>query len=139
MDKLLCKGKRLRTMADKITDNLLEAIRQAARPLKGTATDYDSLLEMVGDTRVVLLGEASHGTHEFYAARAEITKRLIKEKGFRAVAVEADWPDAYRVNCYARGAGQSNRATEALSGFQRFPQWMWRNTVVVSFIEWLRE
>ena len=68
------------------------------------AADYDRLLEFIGDARFVLLGEASHGTHEFYRHRAQITKRLIQEKGFTVVAVEADWPDAYRVNRYVRGA-----------------------------------
>src|SRR5207248_3940822 len=86
----------------------------------------------------VLLGEASHGTHEFYRERAEITKRLIEEKGFNAVAVEADWPDAYRVNRYVRGEGDDKSAEEALGGFKRFPTWMWRNRVVVEFAEWLR-
>jgi erythromycin esterase-like protein len=92
----------------------------------------------VGNRRLVLLGEATHGTHEFYDARAEITKRLIVEKGFGAVAVEADWPDAYRVNRYVRlRAGDSN-ADDALSDFARFPTWMWRNRDVLKFVEWLR-
>jgi erythromycin esterase-like protein len=85
-----------------------------------------------------LLGEASHGTHEFYRERAEITKRLIAEKNFTAVAVEADWPDAYRVNRYVCAASDDIDATEALADFRRFPTWMWRNTVVVEFIAWLR-
>src|SRR5207253_2823842 len=76
--------------------------------------------------------------HEFYRERAEITKRLIKEKSFTAVAVEADWPDAYRVNRYVRGVGDDIDAGEALSDFRRFPTWMWRNTQIVEFIEWLR-
>jgi erythromycin esterase-like protein len=92
----------------------------------------------VGNRRLVLLGEATHGTHEFYDARAEITKRLIVEKGFGAVAVEADWPDAYRVNRYVRlRAGDSN-ADDALADFARFPTWMWRNRDVLKFVEWLR-
>jgi erythromycin esterase-like protein len=85
-----------------------------------------------------LLGEASHGTDEFYFERAQITKRLIAEKGFSVVAIEADWPDAYRVHRYVRGATIDSNANEALSGFRRFPTWMWRNTVVVEFVEWLR-
>ncbi|WP_156736869.1 erythromycin esterase family protein [Mycobacterium sp. E3298] len=93
---------------------------------------------LVGDARIVLIGESSHGTHEFYEARAEITKWLIEEKGFCAVAAEADWPDAYRVNRYVRGIGEDTTADEALSGFERFPAWMWRNTVVRDFVEWLR-
>jgi erythromycin esterase-like protein len=86
-----------------------------------------------------LLGEGSHGTHEFYHERAEITKRLIIEKGFSAVAVEADWPDAYRVNRYVRHESDDPDARAALSGFERFPTWMWRNTVVLDFVEWLRD
>jgi len=96
-------------------------------------------MDLVGDARFVLLGEASHGTHDFYHERAQITERLIAEKGFTAVAVEADWPDAYRVNRYVRGTSDDAYAVEALAGFQRFPQWMWRNTDVVEFVEWLRE
>jgi erythromycin esterase-like protein len=122
-------------MADQDT---LSALRAAAVRLDGGARDYDALLELVGDARFVLLGEATHGTHEFYEERARITQRLIEEKGFHAVAVEADWPDAYRVNRYVRGQGEDRSADEALSGFQRFPNWMWRNTDVQTFVEWLR-
>jgi erythromycin esterase-like protein/predicted phosphoribosyltransferase len=95
--------------------------------------------KLIGDARVVLIGESSHGTHEFYQARAEITKWLIDEKGFGAVAAEADWPAAYRVNRYVRGIGDDATAEAALHGFQRFPTWMWRNTVVRDFADWLRE
>jgi len=109
-----------------------------ASPLTGAKEDYDPLLEMVGDARFVLLGEASHGTSEFYRERAQITKRLITEKGFRAVAVEADWPDAYRVNRYVRGASADASANDALGDFKRFPTWMWRNTDVLDFVGWLR-
>jgi erythromycin esterase-like protein len=111
---------------------------ELARPLTGAREDYDPLLEMIGDARFVLLGEASHGTHEFYRERAQITKRLIAEKGFRAVAVEADWPDAYRVNRYVRGASDDASANDALGDFKRFPTWMWRNTDVLDFVGWLR-
>ena len=100
---------------------------------------YDRLLEQVGDAHFVLIGEASHGTHEFYWHRAEITKRLIQEKGFQAVAAEADWPDAHRVNRYVRGRSNERTAEQALSGFARFPAWMWRNGVVAEFIAWLRK
>ncbi len=98
----------------------------------------ETLEELIGDARIVLIGESSHGTHEFYEARAAITKWLIEEKGFCAVAAEADWPDAYRVNRYVRGVGDDRSADEALSGFERFPAWMWRNTVVRDFVDWLR-
>lgn len=117
---------------------LKDLIAGAAVPLKGAATDYDALLGMVGDARLVLIGEASHGTHEFYKERAQITKRLITEKGFTAVAVEADWPDAYRVNRYVRGESIDPDAVDALNGFKRFPAWMWRNADVLDFIGWLR-
>jgi erythromycin esterase-like protein/predicted phosphoribosyltransferase len=98
-----------------------------------------ALDELIGDARVVLIGESSHGTHEFYQARAEITKWLIDHKGFLGVATEADWPDAYRVNRFVRGIGEDEVAEEALRGFQRFPTWMWRNTVVRDFADWLRD
>src|SRR5437870_5032029 len=117
---------------------LVRGLREAARRLAGSPGDHDPLLELIGDARFVLLGEASHGTHEFYSERAEITRRLILEKGFIGVAVEADWPDAYRVNQYVRGAGGDKTPLEALEGFKRFPTWMWRNYDVVSFITWLR-
>ena len=115
-----------------------EVVHAAARPLEGAGVDYERLLGLVGASRFVLLGEASHGTHEFYAERAEVTKRLIEGKNFTAVAVEADWPDAYRVNRYVRGESDDRDARAALGGFERFPTWMWRNTVVVEFVEWLR-
>jgi erythromycin esterase-like protein len=109
------------------------------RPLTGSANDYDALVELVGDARLVLIGEASHGTHEFYRERALITRRLIEEKGFGAVAVEADWPDAYRVNRYVRGADDDPDGERALRGFERFPTWMWRNADVLDFVGWLRD
>jgi erythromycin esterase-like protein len=112
-------------------------IRMAARAVSGD-TDYDGLLKLIGDAQCVLIGEASHGTHEFYATRAELTKRLIAEKGFHAVALEADWPDSFRVHRFVTGRGDDKDAKSALSDFRRFPAWMWRNTVVVEFIEWLR-
>jgi erythromycin esterase-like protein/predicted phosphoribosyltransferase len=117
---------------------LIKALRETAYPLAGSARDYDPLIGRIGEARFALLGEASHGTHEFYCERAEITKRLIAEKHFAAVAVEADWPDAYRLNRYVRGANDDVDAVEALADFRRFPTWMWRNIVVVEFIEWLR-
>jgi erythromycin esterase-like protein len=126
-------------MSPTITLPPVTAIRQAAHPIAGTARDYDPLLDMIGEARVVLLGEASHGTHEFYHERAQITRRLIEEKAFTAVAVEADWPDAYRVNRWVRGTGHDETGLEALSGFGRFPRWMWRNRDVLEFVEWLRK
>ncbi|MGH9085193.1 MAG: erythromycin esterase family protein [Acidimicrobiales bacterium] len=120
------------------TTTALGLLGHDAVELTGAASDYDGLLGMVGDRRFVLLGEASHGTHEFYRERARITQRLIDEKGFNAVAVEADWPDAYRVNRYVLGQSTDDDAVAALADFRRFPAWMWRNTDVVRFIEWLR-
>jgi erythromycin esterase-like protein len=117
---------------------LLNAIRSSLVRIDGSSGDYDSLIERAGEATVVLIGESSHGTHEFYSERAKITKRLIKEKGFNAVAVEADWPDALRINRFVRGTGQDQLATDALAEFRRFPMWMWRNTVVLDFIGWLR-
>ena len=118
---------------------VVRGLRTAACPLHGTPRDFDEFLALVGDAHIVLLGEASHGTHDFYRVRAELTKRLIRERGFAAVAVEADWPDAYRVNRYVRGRPDDRDATEALEGFARFPQWMWRNADVLDFVGWLRE
>src|SRR5688572_19651067 len=106
--------------------------------LDGTERQFDRLLELIGDASYVLLGEASHGTHEFYAARAEITRRLIQEQRFSAVAVEADWPDAYRVNRFVQGVGADRTALAALGDFERFPRWMWPNRDVLEFIDWLR-
>ena len=117
---------------------LANLINSVAQPLSGARTDYDPLLDLAGDARVVLLGTQTHGTHEFYRERANITKRLIAEKGFNAVAVEADWPDAYRVNGFVRGESADTDATEALGGFTAFPTWLWRNVEVVDFVGWLR-
>lgn len=114
-------------------------VAKAVERLDGGASQYDSLLELVADARFVLIGEASHGTHEFYAERAAITRRLIDEKEFGAVCIEGDWPDAYRVNCYVNAWGNDATPEEALRGFQRFPTWMWRNDVVRDFVGWLRE
>jgi erythromycin esterase-like protein/pyrimidine operon attenuation protein/uracil phosphoribosyltransferase len=112
---------------------------QVLRRLTGAASDYDPLVELAAGKQYALIGEASHGTHEFYRARAELTRRLIAEAGYGAVAVEADWPDAYRVNQYVRGAGDDGSADEALGDFRRFPTWMWRNRDVAEFVDWLRQ
>src|SRR6266511_469104 len=106
-------------MAIREAQALSELVRRAAVPLTGAAKDYDALLDLIGDARLVLLGEASHGTHEFYHERAQITKRLIREKGFTAVAIEADWPDAERVNRYVRGLSDDVYAIDALADFRR--------------------
>lgn len=118
---------------------LLSRINRAAVPLTFEAADYDPLLRWIGDRRLVLIGEASHGTHDFYRERARITRLLIEKKGFNAVAIEGDWPDAYRVHRFVRGTGTDETAREALDDFTRFPSWMWRNMDVLAFIGWLRE
>lgn len=126
-------------MTRHIDTRLASAVAAAAHPLQGSAGDYDPLLKLVGDARFVLLGEASHGSHEFYRERARITRRLIAEMGFAAVAVEADWPDAYRVNRHVRGQGDDRDSDAALAGFKRFPTWMWRNADVLEFVDWLHD
>jgi erythromycin esterase-like protein len=113
-------------------------IAGAARRFEG-AQDVAGLVERAGDAQVVLVGEASHGTEEFYALRAELTRRLIEEKGFRLVVLEADWPDALRAHRWASGQTTEKDAAAALGDFKRFPAWMWRNTVMTGFLAWLRD
>jgi erythromycin esterase-like protein len=117
---------------------LLDGIRTAALPLTGAPSDLDALMEGIGDARFVLLGEATHGTHEFYWARAMLTRRLISEHGFAALAVEADWPDAQRVNAWVHGESDDKEAEDAFGNFERFPRWMWRNAEVLELARWLR-
>ncbi|WP_423820563.1 erythromycin esterase family protein [Salinisphaera sp. SPP-AMP-43] len=114
----------------------LTVTRAAAIPTTGSREDYDLLIEQVGDRSLVLLGEASHGSREFYRMRAEITQRLIEECGFEAIAVEADWPDAYALNRHVRGL-EGHDTLAAFDAFERFPEWMWRNREVYDFIRWL--
>lgn len=114
-------------------------MREAARPVTGGEDDYDALMELVGDNRFVLLGEQTHGTHEFYRERARITQRLIREKGFSAVTIEGNWQDAYRVNRYIRGLGDDRSPEQALASFSEFPTWMWRNAEMRDLVAWLRE
>jgi erythromycin esterase-like protein len=114
----------------------VDVLRAEAHPF-GTDEDDARVLAWVGDTPLVLLGESTHGTQDFYLARARLSRKLIAEKGFTAVAVEGDWPDAYQVNRYARGIAGTDAAA-ALAGFRRFPTWLWRNLVVADFVEWLR-
>jgi erythromycin esterase-like protein len=118
-------------------DAIVDTVRAAARPLDAPDAAA-ALLPMVGNARFVLLGEASHGTREFYTLRAAITLRLVDEIGFDAVAIEGDWPDAERVHRFLRGRGSDATARAALAGFRRFPTWMWRNTDVLAFVEALR-
>jgi erythromycin esterase len=119
-------------------DGLVSRIRRARRPLR-EAADLDPLLDRVGDARLVLLGEASHGTSEFYTWRQAISERLVRERGFSFIAVEGDWPDCYRVNRFVRGFPDSGRdARQVLGTFTRWPTWMWANEEVVALVEWLR-
>lgn len=119
-------------------DPALDTVRRDALWFEPTADGMAPLLDAIGEARLVLIGEATHGTHEFYRTRAELTKALIAAKRFNLVVVEADWPDAYRVNRWVRHAADETDAGAALGDFTRFPRWMWRNRDVVEFIQWLR-
>ena len=122
-----------------LDDVLLQGLRRHLRPLPQAAADDADLLARLGRSRLALLGEASHGSHEFYAERVALSQRLVAEHGFNAIVVEADWPDAWRVHRYIHGRSEDADAQAALAGFERFPTWMWRNTVVRDFVEWLRD
>ena len=116
----------------------LEAVRRASVGFSRTEQAIPPLTDLVGDAKLVLIGEATHGTDEFYRFRAALTAALIRDKHFNVIAVEADWPDAYRVNRWVRDAAdERDGAAGALDDFVRFPRWMWRNTAVVEFIDWL--
>ena len=129
----------LRRGADRRDGDELDEIRSLARPLAGPA-DLDPLLERIGDARYVLLGEASHGTAEYYRWRAEISRRLVEEHGFSFVAVEGDWPDCFAVNRWVKGrADQELSARQVLDRFERWPTWMWANDEVVAFVDRLRD
>ena len=120
------------------TDTLVHRVQQLAHPLT-TPADLEPLLEQIGDARYVLIGEASHGTSDYYTWRARLSQRLIQERGFSFIAVEGDWPDCYKVNRYAKGYPDSgDSAFDVLHAFARWPTWMWANWEVVAFVEWLR-
>jgi erythromycin esterase-like protein len=120
------------------TDSALaHLVRDASHPLIGSEHDTDPIIDSIGDRSIVLLGEASHGTHEFYVSRVEITRRLINEKGFAAIAIEGDFPSVLSVNRFVNERTSNTQALDALRPFQRFPMWMWRNSVFLNFIEWL--
>lgn len=116
-----------------------------AKSVGPSGEGLEALMRRMADARIVCLGEASHGTEEFCRIRAQLSRRLIEMGGFTVVAVEADWPDAFRVNRYVRGlpvpgnGRHDETAEEALRGFQRFPAWMWRNEAVREFVDWLRQ
>ncbi len=116
---------------------LVDALRQHAQwlPAPEDQAGFGEFFDRFGDAQIVLLGEATHGTSEFYTARAAITRRLIERHGFTVVAVEADWPDAARIDAYVRHHAKRPRLGES---FIRFPTWMWRNVEVLAFADWLR-
>ena len=131
-------GSRSSSSRDGKANVLAVETRRRARPLENPQ-DLDPLIDRIGDARYVLLGEASHGTSEYYSWRAELSKRLIREKGFSFVGVEGDWPDCYRVNRYVKAYRDSGpSAREVLHAFERWPTWMWANREIVAFAEWLR-
>ena len=116
-----------------------ESLKKRALPLEREA-DLEPLIKRIGDASYVLLGEATHGTSEFYQWRAALSRRLIEDYGFSFVAVEGDWPDCYRVNRYAKLYPESGeRAREVLHAFERWPTWMWANREVAEFAEWMRD
>jgi erythromycin esterase-like protein len=117
---------------------MVEAIRHDALWFEPSIDGLGHLVDAIADSSLVLIGEASHGTHEFYAIRAELTKALVVRRGFNLIAVEADWPDAYRLNRWVRHLADEADAEHALGDFTRFPRWMWRNRDVVNFVQWLR-
>lgn len=121
-----------------VHQKLITCLNDAIEPFSESG-DYSSILEKIGNARFVMIGEATHGTHEFYKTRIEITQQLIKQKNFMAVAIEGDWPDAHRVHRYLQGRDNIQDSESALDDFKRFPTWMWRNTTMPSFLKWLRE
>ena len=118
---------------------IVESIKESAYPLKSKA-DLQPLMDRIGDARIVMLGEASHGTHEYYTWRTHISKKLIKEKGFNFIAVEGDWPDCYRLNRFGKGYdAEYKSAYKVLHAFNRWPTWMWANWEIVALADWLYE
>ena len=116
--------------------SLTEAIKKFALPFN-TPEDFTPLLTAIGDAKIVLLGEASHGTSEFYKVRAELSKRLIEEKGFTLIAVEGDWPSTQHINRFIKGYDKQINVQDALKAFKRWPTWMWANEEIAEFVTWL--
>ena len=117
---------------------VLAEIHSLARPLKSDR-DLDGLVRRAADCRFVAIGEASHGTHEFYTWRDTLSRRLIEEEGYNWIGVEGDWPDCWRINSWVRGeTGQDQGVHALLAGFERWPTWMWANEEVAAFLDWLR-
>jgi erythromycin esterase-like protein len=123
----------------KMNEKIIQAIRDEAIPLVDME-DIISLTAAIDDEKYVLLGESSHGTAEFYKIRAEISKRLIIEKGFTFIAVEGDWPACQQINRYIKGFDEKyTNARDVLGSFNRWPTWMWANEELIDFIEWLKD
>ena len=122
-----------------MVQSLIPFSKNSMHSLNSTA-DLNALLDDIGDRPVVMLGEASHGTHEYYTWRTAISKRLIEEKGFNFIAVEGDWPDCYRINRFVKGYQDAgDNGNEVLQNFDRWPTWMWANWEVAALAEWMRE
>jgi erythromycin esterase-like protein len=126
------------SMPDPNRSSIIPALEQASSQLAGAVNDYDAFMDLVGSARFVLLGASTRGTHEFCAARARITRRLIEEKGFTAIALDADWTDVVRLNRYVHGS-DGQHALASLDDFYHFPTWEWRNAAILDFVEWLRD
>lgn len=132
-------NKSLQHTTSSVENKIVKDLQQKAYPLE-SVEDLDILMEYIGDAKYVLLGEASHGTHEYYTWRAELTKRLIIEKNFSFIAVEGDWPDCYQLNRYIKGYQDAETsAQKVLHAFNRWPTWMWANWEIVALAKWLHQ
>lgn len=122
-----------------MTNKLIQAISEHCLPLNDVS--LNKIVEEIGDAKIVMIGEASHGTSEFYTIRAELSKKLIEQKGFQLIAVEGDWPSAQAVNYYVKGYSEEGKIAKdvLMSAFHRWPTWMWANEEVATFTEWLKE
>jgi erythromycin esterase len=135
----MARAARARFDEAQANSRLLAGVYALSLPLRGP-DDLDPLLDRIGESRLVLLGEASHGTAEFYNWRTAVSERLIRERQFSLIAVEGDWPDCYRVNRYIKGYSEAGRsAQDVLHAFQRWPTWMWANEEVVALVRWLHD
>jgi erythromycin esterase-like protein len=132
--------KKLFAGTDILNENeIIGAVKQWAYPLKSKA-GLQPLFDRVGNARIVMLGEASHGTHEYYTWRAHITQRLVEEKGFTFIAVEGDWPDCYELNRFVKGYDTGSKsAFKVLHNFNRWPTWMWANWEITALADWLQK
>lgn len=125
---------------ENISETLLNLLNEEIIPFSpDDQATYKTIAEKIGDARLVLLGEATHGTYEFYQARIELSKYLIAEKNFHAIAIEGDWTSTYIINYYLSGYGKLIEPISALEDFKRFPAWMWRNATLPPFLQWLRQ